>query len=528
MQAMTPDRIPHPLRFVHRGAIISPARVAPDRTLLALLREDLGLTAVKEGCNSGDCGACTVVLAQIEDGALRWRAVNSCLRLAHSVAGAALWTAADLGADPLLDLGGQALHPAQQAVIDRHGSQCGFCTPGFVMSLFALYQNSNAAGATVTRAAAQRALSGNLCRCTGYRPLLDAAQAMTRLPPARIDEARLLELLQEAQKPEEAQEMTTEVESAEAGSTGYLRPTTLAGLLQARAHHPDARLVAGATDLGLTLTKSLQRLPRLIDLTRVPELHRIERRDGRLLLGAAATLEDAFAALTRERPQLAAYTQRFAGLPIRNSGTLGGNIANGSPIGDSMPLLIALRATLHLLRWDGATATVSERRIALEDFYTGYRANILGADELLAAIEVPLPATITASMDWTRAYKVSKRFEDDISAVALALSLRIEDGMVREASIGAGGVAATPRRARRTEAALLDQPWSAATLRQAMTSITDEFEPLSDLRASAAYRRQVLANLLWRSWLESQNSSDARDCGAELSRLMPIAQELRP
>ena len=253
---MPSDHTPiQPLRFVQRGAIVNVERVAPERTLLALLREDLGQPAVKEGCNSGDCGACTVVLAQAEGNGLRWRAINSCLRLAHSVDGSALWTAADLTQDPLLDLGGAQLHPAQQAMLEQHGSQCGFCTPGFVMSLFAQYQNRVMAGETVTREAAQADLSGNLCRCTGYRTILDAAQSMARLPPARVDQAALLALLEQIAP----------------------APTTLAALLQARARWPEARLVAGATDLGLSITKGLQAQARLLDLTRVEELGSIER-----------------------------------------------------------------------------------------------------------------------------------------------------------------------------------------------------------------------------------------------------------
>lgn len=488
-----------PLRFVQRGSIVSVAHVAPDRTLLALLREDLGQVAVKEGCNSGDCGACTVVLAQPQDqGELRWRAINSCLRLAHSIDGSALWTAADLAQDPLLGLGGARLHPAQQALLEQNGSQCGFCTPGFVMSLFAQYQNRVVAGEAVTREAAQADLSGNLCRCTGYRPILDAAQSMAQLPPARIDEAALLALLGQIAP----------------------APTTMAALLQARARWPEARLVAGATDLGLSITKGLQPQARLLDLTRVKELGRIERQPGWLGIGAAVTLEDAFTAVVQEWPTLADFAQRFAGLPVRQSGTLAGNIANGSPIGDSMPLLIALRASLRLVRWDQASQVASERRIALEDFYTGYRSNRLGPDELIAAIEIPRPQQ-RADSGWVRAYKVSKRSEDDISTVCLALSLQLEGGQVLAAAIGVGGVAATPVRAARTEAALTGQPWNAKTVRQAMSTLENEFEPLSDLRASAGYRRLVLGRLLWRSWLESQGS--ALPYATRLLALEPIS-----
>ena len=531
-QPMPSDQ-PHlpPLRFVQRGSIVQVEHVAPDRTLLALLREDLGQSAVKEGCNSGDCGACSVVLAQALGDGLRWRAVNSCLRLAHSVDGSALWTAADLATDPLLDLGGAELHPAQQALVDRHGSQCGFCTPGFVMSLFALYQNRVAAGETVSRSAAQADLSGNLCRCTGYRPILDAAQSMAQLPPARVDQAALLALLGQiapaAESPPTAGPAADRPEGAQ--PRRYLAPTDLAGLLQARARWPQARLVAGATDLGLSITQGLQAQDQLIDLMRVEELGRIERRPGWLAIGAAVTLEQAFAALLQEWPPLKDFAQRFAGLPVRQSGTLAGNIANGSPIGDSMPLLIALGAQLRLLRWDSTSQAAAERRLALEDFYTGYRQSQLGADELIAAVEIPC-LDRPAGSDWIRAYKVSKRVEDDISTVCLALSLQLEDGRVLAAAIGVGGVAATPMRARRTEALLIGQPWSAATVQQAMKTLAAEFEPLSDLRASADYRRLVLGRLLWRSWLESQGS--ALPYATRLQSLEPTAlripKEVRP
>jgi len=510
---MESDSSPLPvLRFVRRGAIVNAGRVAPDRTLLSLLREDLGLNSVKEGCNEGDCGACTVVLAEAQDGQLRWRAVNACIRLAHSVHGLALWSAEDLARDPLLDRGGAALHPAQQAMVDAHGSQCGFCTPGFVMSLFALYQNRVASGETVTRDTAQTTLSGNLCRCTGYRTILDAAQAMAGLPPARIDADALLALLH--QIPATAEPPSDRADASAATGTAapaYWAPSTLEALLRARARCPGARVVAGATDLALALTKGLETMVQLLDLTRAAELRQIECHDGRLRLGAAVTLEDGFAALARHWPPVADFAQRFAGLPVRNSGTLGGNIVNGSPIGDSMPLLIALGATLVLARWDGARAEVAERRLAIEDFYTGYRRHQLGSDALLTAIELPLPPLAAsgapAQGEWLCAYKVSKRFDDDISAVCLALALRIEDGRVASVRIGAGGVAATPARARRTEVALQDQPWNAATVRAAMGTLNDEFAPLSDLRASAAYRRAVLANLLWRAWLESQGDA---------------------
>ena len=449
--------------------------------MLDLLREDLSCKGSKEGCGEGDCGACTVVLGQAGAQGLELRAVNSCIRLAHSINGLALWTVEDLSVDPWLGVGAGQLHPVQQALVEAHASQCGFCTPGFVMSLFALYEEHRGA-APPDREATQRALSGNLCRCTGYRPILDAAQRMTELAPSRLDRAAVLQALS-SMAPEPA-------------GGAYLRPAALADLLRLRAQHPQAQIVAGCTDVGLWVTKQHRRFSQVLDVTRVAELGRIDRREDLLRIGAAVPLEDAYQALVGQWPELQAFASRFAGLPVRNSGTLGGNVANGSPIGDSMPLLIALGARVVLASVRG------ERALPVEDFYTGYRQSQLAADEVLAFIEVPLPAQ--APGRWLRAYKISKRYDDDISAVCLAIALRIDSGRVTEISIGAGGVAATPARARRTEAALRGQVWSEATAEQAAQALRQEFSPISDMRASAAYRTEVLGHLMRRLWLQTQ------------------------
>jgi len=464
-----------PIRFIRRGEVVSVSNVPPSRTLLDLLREDLACSGTKEGCGEGDCGACTVVLGEAAGGQVQYRAINSCIRLAHSVDGMALWTVEDLAQDG-------TLHPAQQAMVDQHGSQCGFCTPGFVMSLFGMYQNHVCQGEPITRELAQEELSGNLCRCTGYRPILDAAQAMAALPPVKVDEAALLRQLQSLR----AEPGVTE--------TAYLAPRTLAGLLQARADRPGAQLVAGCTDVGLWVTKMHREFDQVIDVTKVEELRRIEHYPQHIAIGAAVTLADAYAALVKDRPQLHNFAARFAGLPVRNSGTLGGNIANGSPIGDSMPLLIALGANVVLMSVRG------HREMPLEKLYTGYRQNVMAADEVLAWIKVPRPQGLEAM----KVSKISKRYDDDISAVCLAINLQIEHNTVVKASIGAGGVAATPVRAVRTEAVLKGQPWTQATVRQAMAALRAEFSPISDMRASAAYRSEVLGNLLQRYWLESQ------------------------
>ncbi len=479
-----------PLRFVHRNALVEQRNVPSDRTLLELLREDMHCTAVKEGCASGDCGACTVTLAEVKDGRLEYRAINSCIRLAHSIDGMALWTAQDISADD------GTLHPAQQAMVECHGSQCGFCTPGFVMSLFALHQQqgqphqpakvgvAEPAPLPITRAQAQAAISGNLCRCTGYRPIVDAALTMHYWPVPDLDEAGVVRQL----------EQLNGRRAASAASAGYMAPRTLAELLRLRTLHPEAQLVAGCTDVGLWITKGHKRYERVIDVTRVVELRPIEHGARSVSIGAGATLHDAFAALATERPQLAHFFERFAGLPVRQSGTLGGNVANGSPIGDSMPLLIALGAQLVL------ASTRGERTVPIEDFYLDYRKTVLAPDEVLVHIAVPRPSPDEV----LRAYKISKRFEDDISAVCLCIAVRVEGGVIRQARVGAGGVAAVPARAGKTEAALIGQPFTASTLEAAAQVLRAEFNPISDMRASSAYRREVLGNLMLRFFEETQ------------------------
>jgi xanthine dehydrogenase small subunit len=468
------------IRFIRRGEVVALGNVPPDRTLLELLREDLGATGTKEGCGEGDCGACTVVLGEpAEDGqGIEYRAINACIRLAHSIDGMALWTVEDIAAAD------GTLHPAQEAMVACHGSQCGFCTPGFVMSLFGMYQNHVARGERITRELAQTALSGNLCRCTGYRPILDAAQTMAHWPAVPVDEARLRQQLKLLQP------------GPSGAAADYLAPRSLQELLELRAEHPRAQLVAGCTDVGLAVTKMHQRFAQVLDLTRVAELRRVESHEDHVAIGAAVTLADAYAALAAQRPQLKTFANRFAGLPIRNAGTLGGNVANGSPIGDSMPLLIALDARIVLASRRG------QRELPLEDFYTGYRQTALAEDEVLAWIKVPHPQPA----EFMRVYKISKRFDDDISAVCLALAMHLEDSRITRFAIGAGGVAATPVRARHTEQMLLNRSWTEEAAHAAAQSLRAEFEPISDMRASAAYRREVLGNLMQRFWLESQGA----------------------
>ncbi len=503
-----------PITIVRQGQCVSLNNVPPHRTLLQVLREDLGVTSVKEGCAEGDCGACTVVVTDIDaKGQPRRRAINSCISLAHAAHGKAISTARDIAPDG-------KLHPAQQAMLDHHGSQCGFCTPGFVMGLYALYLHTNG-GHGISRDQAQTVLSGNLCRCTGYRPIIDAAVNMHRYEPAApITSAEAADVA--AIRRMRAKKTPRKL-AAGRGNPSYQRPDRLEDLLMARQAMPKAQLVAGCTDVGLWITKQHHRFEQIIDVTGARELQRVESYPHHIAVGAGVSLEDAFQAMIKERPGLRTFFERFAGLPIRQAGTLCGNVANGSPIGDSMPLLIALRASVVLMRWDAKKRQVVHREMALEDFYTGYRQNLLRADEILAWVKIPRPP-----VDGTQvcAYKVSKRFDDDISAVCLAIQWRLQDGMIVDVSMGVGGVAATPSRARRTAAALVNQPWSLASIIQGMQALQGEFSPISDMRATANYRSQVLGNLLKRWWLETQHPDTVIGLGSV--NAVEVQEETQP
>jgi xanthine dehydrogenase small subunit len=364
--------------------------------------------------------------------------------------------------------------------VQCHGSQCGFCTPGFVMSMFALHENASACGQAVDRAAAQVALSGNLCRCTGYRPILDAAVKMQSLSKSEHSAQILCRL--EAEK--------TPKTALRPASGAYLLPTRLDELLALRSDYPSAQIVAGCTDVGLWVNKGHQQFAQILDLSRVAELRRIERYKHHIAIGAAVPLQEAFEEMVYERPQLKIFSERFAGLPVRNSGTLGGNVANGSPIGDSMPLLISLKANVVLMSVRG------HREMPLEQLYTGYRKNVIAKDEVLAWIKVPLPTP----SEFSRVYKISKRYDDDISAICLAISAQRVNGGDGETltalSIGVGGVAATPVRAIKTEALRADFMPATGLFDAIKASLQAEFQPISDMRGSSSYRREVLGALV--------------------------------
>jgi xanthine dehydrogenase small subunit len=486
-----------PIRFFYRGAVHEVSGVAPTQTVLQHLREDLHCTGTKEGCAEGDCGACTVVVASLEADGLQMKAVNACIQFTPTLDGKALFTVEDLRqADG-------ALHPVQQALVECHGSQCGFCTPGFAMSLWGMYLKQEsvqrdgapacAPACAPARAEIDDALSGNLCRCTGYRPIIDAARRMTELPRVDFDRDALAERLRGLQRMESGQQRAT-VYSHE-GRT-FHAPRTLDELVAARAAHPDAVLLAGSTDVGLWVTKQMRELQDIIYLGHVAELKRVEEGAGAIEIGAGVSLQDAYAAVCRHYPrELKELWQRFASLPIRNAGTLGGNVANGSPIGDSMPWLIALGSELVLRGPDG------ERTMPLEYFYLGYQQNDLRAGEFVKAVRVPLPRPGLAF----RTYKLAKRFDQDISAVCAAFAVTLDAaGTVRGARIAFGGMAATPRRAAAAEAALAGRAWDEGAVRAAMAALAGDYAPLSDMRASGGYRMQAAQNLLRRFWLETR------------------------
>ncbi len=450
--------------------------VDPTMTVLEYLRGPERICGTKEGCAEGDCGACTVVLVDADG---RHDAVNACVLFVPALDGRQLLTVEHLaGPDG-------ALHPVQQAMVDRHGSQCGFCTPGFVMSLYALRTE-----AKPDRAAVNEALAGNLCRCTGYRPIVDAAMDVCTGHEAPVP----------APLPSPAGSL-----ALSHGDKRSFSPRTadeLAGIL---LEYPVATIVAGGTDVGLWVTKQHKTLPVTVSLDAVADLRGVEETDGAIRIGAGATYQDALPLLETHFPDFGAMIRRIGSRQIRNRGTIGGNIANASPIGDSPPALLALDASVVLRRGD------VRRTVRLDAFFTGYRQTVLTKGEFIERIDVPLPA----AREVFRCYKVSKRFDQDISAVCAAFRLRVEGGIVRDIRIGYGGMAATPLRPRAVEDALTSRPWNEATIRMAQAVMDSAMSPLSDMRASALYRRTVARNLLLKCFLETSEE-------AAVTRLAPV------
>nr|WP_059391486.1 xanthine dehydrogenase small subunit [Pseudomonas toyotomiensis] len=451
----------------------------PNVTVLNYLREHVGKTGTKEGCASGDCGACTVVVGELDGDRVRYRTLNSCLTFVSSLHGKQLITVEDLKHQG-------KLHSVQQAMVDCHGSQCGFCTPGFIMSLFALQKNSSG----YDKGATMEALAGNLCRCTGYRPIIDAAeQACCQKQPDQFDafESNTVAQLQ-AIAPRETAELNS-------GDKRCLVPLTVADLADLYAANPEARLLAGGTDLALEVTQFHRELPVMIYVGHIEDMKRIEVTDSAIEIGAAAALSDCYEALSREYPDFGELLHRFASLQIRNQGTLGGNIGNASPIGDAPPLLIALGAQIALRQGN------TRRILPLQDYFLDYKVTARQEAEFIEKIIVPRKQANQAF----RAYKVSKRLDDDISAVCAAFNLTIVDGVVRDARIAFGGMAAIPKRASACEAALVGSAWYPGVIERACNALGEDFTPLSDFRASKEYRLLTAQNLLRKFFLEQQS-----------------------
>ncbi len=473
------------IRFLLGDRPVEIADSDPNLTVLEWLRGPGGRCGTKEGCAEGDCGACTVVLAEADgSGGLAYRSVNSCIQFVGTLDGTQLLTVEDLKHDG-------ALHPVQQAMVDAHASQCGFCTPGFVMSLFKLYRDYGGPFPP-SRETLDRALGGNLCRCTGYRSILEAAARMFQSPrPDWFDakrDATLAALAPLARK------------SGLAYRNRFFAPASVAELQALLGEYPNARILAGGTDLGLEVTKAHRTFETIVYLGRVAELGAVTRGASHLTVGAAATWTQAAQALVAVWPGLDEILARFAGPPIRNAGTVGGNIANASPIGDGPPIFLALDAEIELL---GPAGT---RRLKLADFFLDYRKTAREAGEIVARLRVPLPKQGALFA----AYKVSKRHDDDISAVCGVFTLEIVDGRIAEARAAFGGMAAIPKRALACEAALLGQVWSLETAKTAGAALAQDFAPIDDMRASAAYRLKVAANLLQRFWFETATQTDVR------------------
>ena len=472
------------IRFLLDDNVHEVTDVAPTTTVLNYLREYLQRTGTKEGCAEGDCGACTVVVAEPDTQGVRFRSINSCIQFLPTLNGKALYTV-----ESLKKISNGGLHPVQQAMVDCHGSQCGFCTPGFVMSLFALYRNS----AGPTRDEIDDALSGNLCRCTGYQPIIRAALRMYDYGQDLVDEAELGRRLDKI-RPGESLQLSVENSSRIEARDWYFAPAGLSELADLLVRYPGATILAGGTDIGLWVTKEYRDLPVIIYIGQVGDLDYIDETADRLEIGAAVSLTDAFAVLDKHYPDMFEIMRRFASPPIRNAGTLCGNIANGSPIGDTMPALISLGAVLVLRRGSQV------RELPLDEFYPGYRETALQESEFVQAVQVPLRRGGGVHF---RSYKIAKRYDQDISAVCGAYYLRLESGVVADARICYGGMAAVPQRARQCEDSLRGRHWDQATVEAAIKAMVEDYQPLTDMRATSGYRRRVAGNLLKRFYLET-------------------------
>lgn len=467
------------VRFYLSDQLIELSSFDCNMTLLDYLREERRRCGTKEGCAEGDCGACTVVLVEkSENDDVSCKAVNSCIVFIASLDGKQVLTVEDLKSSDGI------LHPVQQAMVDLHGSQCGFCTPGFIMSLFALYYSEEKPNFE----SINDALIGNLCRCTGYRPILDAAKAAVDTRPAHYWDQAMLTVKDRLKRIRD--ESDVEVVQA-AGS--YFIPRSLESLLRLKAEYPGSFLLAGGTDLGLYVTKRKMHLQTIIQVTEVPELSGITIDPNSVSIGAAVTYSEVLEKLHDHYPSFCEMLLRLGSRQIRNLGTIGGNLVNASPIGDSPPSLVALGARVVISSQSG------DREMSLDDFFLDYRKTALQPDEILKTIIVP---RLTENL-YFRTYKLSKRFDQDISSVCGAYCLRLDGDQINDIKICYGGMAATPKRAHGTEDFLRHKPWHKDTVQSAMLELAKDYAPMSDFRGSADYRSLASQNLLLRFYLES-------------------------
>jgi len=478
--------IANAIRFLLNGNEVTLTDVAPDLTLLDWLRLERRLRGSKEGCAEGDCGACTVLVGRLAGDEIIYDSVTACIRFVGSLHGTHVVTIEHLRGE------NGALHPVQQAMVDHHGSQCGFCTPGFVMSLYGLWMRDP----DPSRRAIEKALQGNLCRCTGYAPIIRAGQAISSYGQPQGDPLRAERIAVKDKIRAIHDGRRVEIGT---GENRIIIPAGLDDFAALYAENPEARIVAGSTDVGLWVTKFMRRIGPVIFIGHLPELKRVAENDSEVRFYAGVTYSEALPVIQANFPQLGELWNRFAGEQVRNMGTIGGNIANGSPIGDTPPPFIALGAKLHLRRGE------HRREIKLEDYFLAYGQQDRQPGEFVESVTIPLlPAGETFAT-----YKISKRREEDISALCGAFRVFVNDaGVVGMARIAFGGMAATPKRARAVEAALVGRPWTMDSVEAVLPAFAEDYQPISDMRASAEYRLLAAQNLLKRFFLETQGQGE--------------------